>query len=500
MILKQASDPDSLFNAGLDALNGGREGEAVTLMQRAVQAHPGDPRLWQVLGLAERKLDRLAPAMKALARAAELAPGDALIAHALARATMEAGLPALDLFERARRLAPADGTILLGHAAAQVAQAGPEQAIAGIDALLVQHPGWIDGHALLSRLRYMSGERADFTASIERALAAAPRDLNLWRELIVTLLHAELYERALEAIARGRAAAGANILFDANEAICFAELGDTARADRQFAALGPSDDSTVTIRRVRHLLRSGRPAEAAALGEPLIGGPGEPLVWPYLAVAWRQTGDPRWQWLEDYERFVRIVDLDGLPALDRLAERLRALHNATHQPLDQSVRGGTQTDGPLFSRIEPEIQQLRAAVVAAVEDYARALPPPLPGHPLLGPPRAPIRFAGSWSVRLRAQGHHSNHVHPAGWISSALYVALPSGAERGAAPAGWLSLGQPQAELGLDLEPVRLVEPKPGRLVLFPSTMWHGTVPFQDGERLTVAFDVAIPRLSAGRG
>ena len=43
--------------------------------------------------------------------------------------------------------------------------------------------------------------------------------------------------------------------------------------------------------------------------------------------------------------------------------------------------------------------------------------------------------------------------------------------------AGWLALGEPQAELGLDLPPFRLIEPKPGRLVLFPSTMWHGTAP-----------------------
>ena len=51
----------------------------------------------------------------------------------------------------------------------------------------------------------------------------------------------------------------------------------------------------------------------------------------------------------------------------------------------------------------------------------------------------------------------------------------------GADHAGWLALGEPQAELGLDLPPIRLIEPKPGRLVLFPSTMWHGTRPFADG-------------------
>lgn len=46
----------------------------------------------------------------------------------------------------------------------------------------------------------------------------------------------------------------------------------------------------------------------------------------------------------------------------------------------------------------------------------------------------------------------------------------------------------------LGLKPAQLVEPKVGRLVLFPSTMWHGTVPFADAERMTVAFDVARAR------
>jgi Putative 2OG-Fe(II) oxygenase len=32
-----------------------------------------------------------------------------------------------------------------------------------------------------------------------------------------------------------------------------------------------------------------------------------------------------------------------------------------------------------------------------------------------------------------------------------------------------------------------------GRLVLFPSTNWHGTLPFDEGERLSIAFDVALP-------
>ena len=76
----------------------------------------------------------------------------------------------------------------------------------------------------------------------------------------------------------------------------------------------------------------------------------------------------------------------------------------------------------------------------------------------------------------------------------ALYVALPEKRPGDAPEAGWLTLGEPQAALGLDLPPTRMVEPVAGRLVLFPSWMWHGTRPFVEGERLTVAFDVAPPR------
>jgi hypothetical protein len=176
-----------------------------------------------------------------------------------------------------------------------------------------------------------------------------------------------------------------------------------------------------------------------------------------------------------------------------LAERLRTIHRSTHQPLEQSLRGGTQTDGPLFARVDPEIRRLRAAIKQAVEAHIAQLAPVDPRHPILSIDRSqPVRFAGSWSVRLTGGGHHVNHVHPAGWFSSAFYVALPEDGMGGEDKAGWLTLGEAPG-LGLDLKPFRSIEPKPGRLVLFPSTMWHGTRPFPAGERLTVAFDVARP-------
>jgi tetratricopeptide (TPR) repeat protein len=491
-------DATAAYNAGIHALGMGLEDAAIPMMEAATRHHPQDARLWQVKGLLHRQIEELEPAIRDFTRAAILAPADARIAHSLARVNLEGGLPSVELFRAARRLAPNDGDLILGLAAAIMGEEGPQAALEHVEKVLVEHPLWVPGHDLSASLRWQMGDRESFLRSLEGVITQNPRNLDLWTDLLLILINGELYEQALDAIARGRAAAGRALVFDVNEAVARSELGEGTAVDPLFAKLSGVPNSPVRVRHIRHLLRTARPAEAAALAETMRGGASAYLAWPYLATAWRMTDDPRWAWLEGDPSFVGIYDIaDRLPPLDALAERLRGLHRMSHQPLEQSVRGGTQSDGALFARIEPEIRQLRKAISETVAEHIAQLPPPDPAHPLLGYRRDErVRFSGSWSVRLTGGGHHANHVHPMGWFSSALYVALPPPETRGEEPAGWLTLGEPQAQLGLDIAPFRLVEPKPGRLVLFPSTMWHGTRPFDAGERLTVAFDVTAPPLA----
>lgn len=494
--LLTTADPEnaeSVYRAAAIAVREGLAAAALPLVRQGAARHPGDARLWQVLGLAHRQLEDLAPAIEALRRAAELAPADPLIAHTVARATMEAGLPAAPLFDRALALAPDDPSVIVGRAAAQFAAGEVKAAIADLEARLRRFPGWLLGHGTLARLRQAAGDAAGATASFEEALRAEPANGIIWGALVETLMQADRYEEALAAIVRARAAVGASRTLDVAEAVCVAEQGKTARADALFAALGPIEHIALAVRYARHLLRAGRPDEASTLADQWQGRDPDNLFVPYQSAAWRLTGDPRWDWLEGDSRFIGVYDLaNRLPSLEALAEALRRLHLSRHHPLDQSLRGGTQTDGALFSRIEPEIRALRQVIVETVEAHVAKLPPARPGHPLLLARRGPIAFSGSWSVRLSGAGFHVNHVHPAGWLSSAFYVALPEAAMGGPEHAGWLSIGE-ATELGLDLPPIRLIEPKPGRLVLFPSTIWHGTRPFAEGERLTVAFDVAKP-------
>ena len=91
------------------------------------------------------------------------------------------------------------------------------------------------------------------------------------------------------------------------------------------------------------------------------------------------------------------------------------------------------------------------------------------------------------------------HVHSKGWLSCVYYVAVPECVlDKGDdAVAGVLALGRPGVDLPNPWAPDRLVSPKAGQLVVFPSYLWHETYTFKGlGERVVIAFDL-IPRSGA---
>jgi Flp pilus assembly protein TadD len=481
------------FDEAISAYEAGQRQDILPSLEAAVSSGTADPRLWHLHGLVLRELGRRADALPSLRRAAQLAPASFKIAYSLALTLYEAGLPSVDAFGQALRLAPGDADAIYGLTTAFVAAGEPETAVNGLEKILSRSPHWVNGHVLLAKLRWMQGEREGFTRNFEAAVAAMPQNIDLWREWIIALIYAEDFGTAQRVISMGRSAVGEHPLFGANEAIVAAETGETDRAETLFEPFVNLDDSSVQLRRVRHYIRWGRPEEADKIVGQWLSRPDAFMFWPYASIAWRMMEDPRWQWLEGNERFVGIYDIaDRLPPLDAIAGALRKLHTLSEQPLEQSLRRGTQADG-IFTHVDPVLVALRDSIATVVAEHVAQLPERDEAHPLLAPRRDTIAFSGSWSVCLQSGGYHANHVHPAGWISSALYVALPP--DIGRDGAGFLNLGDPNSTtLQVEMPPFRTVEPKPGRLVLFPSYMWHGTTPFAEGERITVAFDVAMPK------
>ncbi|HEY0105929.1 MAG TPA: putative 2OG-Fe(II) oxygenase, partial [Rhizomicrobium sp.] len=243
---------------------------------------------------------------------------------------------------------------------------------------------------------------------------------------------------------------------------------------------------------------AGDAARGLALSEealPHLGFDQSALAIHELAL--RANDDPRAARLADYERHVRVYDLHPPPgfasmdafnaALDR---HLDALHTDRREPVEQTLRRGTQTSEPLLTGAHALIRALRVRLDEAVGAYIAEMADGA-DHPLAGRRTGGFALSGSWSSRLHDRGFHTNHIHPGGWISSCYYVAVPGAVEDGA--QGWIKFGEPSFAAKLDRPVRRTVKPVPGRLVLFPSYMWHGTVPFHSQQaRTTIAFD-AIP-------
>ncbi|MBL6937923.1 MAG: tetratricopeptide repeat protein [Alphaproteobacteria bacterium] len=245
------------------------------------------------------------------------------------------------------------------------------------------------------------------------------------------------------------------------------------------------------------LLRADEAAEArAVLREALTRDPHDQIALAYLSTALRELGDSDYDRLVD-ARFVREFEIATPPGFGdlasfnrALAEELERFHTTIQAPIDQTLMNGTQTAGTLFTKRSKGVEALREQIRAAVAAYIKGLPEDA-AHPMLSRKSDEFSFAGSWSCRLRGSGYHTSHVHDQGWISSAYYVSLPEEVASGETDQGALQFAQSRFKLGRNDRVSRTVQPAAGKLVLFPSYFWHGTVPFESNNmRLTVAFDV----------
>jgi uncharacterized protein (TIGR02466 family) len=286
-------------------------------------------------------------------------------------------------------------------------------------------------------------------------------------------------------------------------ALSLARLGrfDEAIAAHEAALKLEPQNAHAWVNFSETLIRAGdAPKGLSAAERAMAIEPEDQHALAMWGLALRGTGDAREEWLNDYDRLVQVFELDppeGYADMESFNRDLNAYLNALHRDkrefLDQTLRGGTQTVDQIFDAGHDLVERLRGRVDEAVAAYIARMTDDA-GHPLSRRRHPQFRYAGSWSSRLRDCGYHTNHVHPKGWISSAYYIAVPEAAADAGEKQGWIKFGEPAFDARFK-EPVRRsVRPVPGTLVLFPSYMWHGTVPFHSAQsRTTIAFD-AVPK------
>lgn len=450
-----------------------------------------------------QKTDRLELAKKTYQKVLNLDPNytNALynlgVSHHLDKETEDA----LSLYRHAYDTSPSE-RILLSLVSALHELGKSEEAILFLTNQLDQNATNIILHERLNDMLWQAGKVVEFGVSYRKAIASEPTVEDLRVSYISQLITVAELDKAQAELNE------ALLLFSRSPRLL--ELQATLHADRfeyqlAYVKFSESLQYKFSISGAQQLvklciiLENYRQAQAL-LDRVFNETPECQLNWALQGLVWGLCGDSRASWLNNYEQFIQEYRLPTPDGYDSLNQFLTALKNVVLQqhltqkePLNQTLRGGTQTSSRLFHNKSKEIQELVSGLTTLISSYVDSLPDDNE-HPFLRRKKECFKFSGSWSVNLEANGFHVNHIHTQGWISSSCYISLPQAmmGERRALE-GAIKFGESPLSLG-DRERVeKTIMPSEGGVVLFPSYFWHGTYPFKGNDsdhRLTAPFDV----------
>lgn len=462
---REPQHADAALNAGVLAHEHGDLPAAALLYKQALLAQPALTKASVNLAAALQDMGDLAAAEQLLQKilASDANNIDALNNYGANQQRRGDDVGAEQTYRKVLGINPLHQEAI-DNLASSLRRQGKQEQILNYAVQLVQHfPQQAQAWLVLARAYEREGKYADQLAALQKAVAldgqsAAVHDLigtayQLLNDLPAALEH---YQHAVQR-------APHETEYQMNLALAALRLHDTDQALPILDGLlqkNRFDQRAIAYRALALRVKDDRTAADA-------------LTDPYSLATILEMEAP--QGYKDISEFLKILVND-----------LRDVKNRSWSPYGQSVRGGSQTENMLFAETAPSIQLFRSMLDTTLNKYLNDRPRD-DAHPYWAARPSRLQYR-SWSVILKKGGYHIPHIHPGGAISGVFYVAVPplAGEE------GWLELGPSGIDVALpSLPPTMRVEPKPGRLVLFPSYMWHGTLPFSgEGERITIAFDV----------
>ena len=173
-----------------------------------------------------------------------------------------------------------------------------------------------------------------------------------------------------------------------------------------------------------------------------------------------------------------------------LADLLRDINFAEIAKRKQGrLHYGVQSSGNLFKRPEASFKALASLIALEVEKYRVKFA----GQDceLMKSFPTNIEFSSSWYVKMSSGGHLTSHIHEEGWLSGSVYLSIPQlkqGEHDGSIEFSTHGDNYPQKHQNF---PAQAIAPVVGDIVLFPSSLFHRTIPFSSNEeRICVAFDI----------
>lgn len=525
------------------ALQRGDAAQARARCEAVLAQDPASFDAWRMLAIAAQALGDGERGLLAAMRAHALRPDDGAAALDLGTRLLHGGqvAAALPVLERAMQRLPQDARAAFRYANAAFALNDYAAAVAGFGAAAQRDPNWPEAWNNLSAAHSRLQQYPQAIAAARNALRLAPQDAEAHQALAVLL--SNLFDRA--SLQEGLRSAERALQLDPNlaaahrnAAVLLRKLGEPARAQahaQRAVQLAPDDaDNVETLG--DQLMLNGRADDAVAAyaaatargldtpvltrqhGIALLRAGQAPAAHERLQAALRARGDDqrtiahlgvalaadgridRAVELIGLQRHVRAIALatpDGFadaPAFHAaLADDIRRHSQQRWEPAGLAARQA-YLSGDLLADRTPAIVGFERGLRQAIDRYLDECRAAATGDDLFlrnVPQRYRLHL---WATQAAESGYIDTHIHEDSWLSGAYYVELPAAiADDDAEHAGWIEFGRPYA--GLPAWPehaLRQVRPRVGELLLFPSYLFHRTLPYRGGgERISISFDLA---------
>ncbi len=190
-------------------------------------------------------------------------------------------------------------------------------------------------------------------------------------------------------------------------------------------------------------------------------------------------------------KFVRVYEpLDGVDDADGFLRDLMddlQSREAIWEPPGKTTRHGFQTMSNLFKKPYGRLVELDRIIKDTIENYHFEFSSENCDFIRLFPKTLTL---SGWFIRLIKGGHQTEHIHSGAWLSGIFYLQMPkcTDQEEGSIELGLWGYDYPILNKSY---PKNRFYPKNGDLILFPSSLFHRTIPFHsDEERMSIAFDL----------
>ena len=366
-----------------------------------------------------------------------------------------------------------------------------ELAIAVFKKGIVQYPR--DGTLLgnLANIYRDNGAIAEAVECLEKAIELTPKDPNLYNSLGYVYMQREELERACEVFKKALEIEPHNPTNRYNVANIYRKMNNLKAAIKYFEGID---------------IRKSQSHMAECM---YIDGQYEGFIKKLEELNDRDVTDPLVGALTEHARITldlktrnafcsrpishiyrANIDLSG-----PTGETLEVIKSfAIRKELDYKTQAqqallinGVQSPGNLLDSNQPFVEPLRKILELSVTAYRKKFANS--SEPFIRHwPRNYLLYA--WLVLVKNEGFLRAHIHKEGWLSGSLYLEIPKTEilEEGAISFGLHGANYPDFGKTFKDHPVEIKE---GMVCMFPSSLFHKTIPFQSHQtRVSLAFDV----------